>query len=216
MWLEVFFRGLLLGIIASVPSVGPVGILSVQRTLSKNQKSGFISGMGAVTADTFYAIVAFFSLSMVISFVEDHIITVQAIGGVCVTIIGLYILFSNPVIQIRRNRSGKTNPWQDFLSVFLITIANPALILYFVALFAAFGLNKEMGQLNGVAILVGVFAGGAVWWIIVTGLVNMLRRRFRPRHLLWVNRIAGSLITVLGLVVLIGTLFNFHIDEILQ
>lgn len=216
MWLEVFFRGLLLGIIASVPSVGPVGILSVQRTLSKNQKSGFISGMGAVTADTFYAIVAFFSLSFVISFVEEHIELVQVIGGICVVIIGVYIFLSNPVVQMRKNRSGKTNLWQDFISVFIITIANPALILYFVALFAAFGLNKDMGQLNGVAMLVGVFAGGAVWWLMVTSLINLLRKRFRPRHLLWVNRIAGSVITLLGVMVIIGTMLNFHINDLLH
>lgn len=216
MLLDVFFRGLLLGFIASIPSVGPVGVLCIQRTLSKNQKSGFISGLGAVAADTIYATVALFSLTMVISFIQNHINTVQVVGGICVMCIGVYIFLSNPVMQIRRNRAGKGNLWQDFLSVFVITIANPILILYFVPMFAAFGLSKEMGLLNAVSILVGVFAGGALWWLLITGLISLLRKKFRPRHLLWVNRIAGALIIILGGFVIVGTLFNFHIDEILQ
>ena len=55
-----FCGGILIGLVVSMFSIGPVGVLCIQRTLSKGQRSGFFSGLGAATADTVYATVAFF------------------------------------------------------------------------------------------------------------------------------------------------------------
>ncbi len=216
MWLEVFFRGLFVGLIASLPSFGPVGVLSIQRTLSKSQKSGFITGLGATAADTLYATIAFFSVTIIISFVEHHAELVRIIAGVCVLAIGVYILFQNPAVQMRRNRSGKSNMWQDFLSGFLMTIPNLAIIVTFMLLFAASGINKTMGNINGMWILLGVFSGGALWWFILTSGISLFRKKFRPRHLLWLNRIGGALIIVLGIVAIVAPLFNIKIDGFLH
>jgi len=204
MGLEIFIRGVLVGLMASIP-LGPVGVLCIQRTLSKNHKAGFFSGLGAATADTVFAMVAFFSLSFVLSFIEGHLGVIKAIGGICVILVGLRIFFTNPVVQIRRNRAGKSNLWQDYLSIFLITLANPALILIFVALFATFGFSKEiLGAVNGTAMIFGVLSGATLWWFTLTFFINLIRNKFRPRHLLWMNRIAGTVIIVLGTVVVIS------------
>lgn len=59
-------------------------------------------------------------------------------------IVGVTIFLKNPVVQIRRNRAGKGhNLWGDYLSVFFLTLTNPAYILIFVALFAALGISHE-------------------------------------------------------------------------
>ena len=202
MGIKIFIRGMLIGLMASIP-LGPIGVLCIQRTLSKNLKAGFFSGLGAATADTFFALVAFFSLSFVLSFLEEHLVVIEALGGMCVMFVGLRILLTNPVIQIRRNRAGKSNLWQDYISIFLFTLANPALILVFVALFAAFGFSKEiLGAVNGVAMILGVLSGATLWWFTLTFFINMIRKKFRPRHLLWMNRIAGTVIILLGAIVL--------------
>ena len=201
MGLEIFIRGVLVGLMASIP-LGPIGVLCIQRTLSKNHKAGFFSGLGAATADTVFATVAFFSLSFVLSLIEGHLTIIKAVGGMCVILVGSRIFFTNPVIQIRRNRAGKSNLWQDYLSIFLITLTNPALILVFVALFATFGFSKEiLGAINGVTMIFGVFSGAALWWFTLTFFINLIRNKFRPRHLLWMNRIAGAVIIVLGALV---------------
>lgn len=216
MWFELFLRGIIIGLTASIP-LGPVGVLCIQRTISKNQRSGFISGMGAASTDIVYATIAFFSLTFVLSFIENHMALMKIISGVCIAVVGLDIFFSNPVVQIRRNRAGKSNLWQDFLSVFLVTLANPAFILVFVALFAAFGINSQtIGRLNGAAMIVGVYAGGVMWWFMLTALVNLFRRRFRPRHLLWINRCSGAVIALLGLAAILSAIVNIHISGLLE
>ena len=102
---------------------------------------------------------AFFAIAFVHGFIEQNQLLLKIIGGAFVVVVGLYIFFQNPVVQIRRNRSGKVSLWRDFLSIFLFTIANPAISLVFVGLFAMFGISNDAGYINGVAMLVGVLAG---------------------------------------------------------
>ena len=215
MWFELYIRGILIGLMASIP-LGPIGVLCIQRTLSKSHKSGFVSGLGASSADTLFAAVAFFSLSVVDSFIENNMMLIKALGGICVVIVGMKIFLTNPVVQIRRNRAGKGSLWQDYLSLFLITLANPAFILIFVALFAAIGVSGDsLGVVNGLFMIAGVFTGGSLWWFTLTFIVSLLRRRVRPRHLLWINRISGAVIVLLGAAAVLLMFVNTPVDGML-
>ncbi len=210
MWVTLLVKGILIGLLASIP-LGPIGVLCIQRTLSKSHKSGFISGLGAATTDIFFAAIALFSLSVVMSFIEHHMMLIKLIGGVCVVGVGIMIFTTNPVVQIRRNRAGVSNLWQDYISMFVFTAANPAFILIFVALFATFGIDSSIGLIDGLVMILGVGAGGALWWFCLTSLVSMFRNRFRPRHLLWINRISGAVIIILGVAALFTLLPRFSI-----
>ena len=66
----------------------------------------------------------------------------RVIGGIFVVIVGVYIFAQSPVPQIRRNRTGKTSLWQDFASIFGLTIANFIMVItYILAFFAVFKLS---------------------------------------------------------------------------
>lgn len=214
---SIILSGFVVGLVASMPP-GPVTVLCIQRTLSCNRRSGFVSGLGATVADLIFAIVAFFSVAVVVRLVEDNMMAVKIVAGLVVVGIGLKVLFSNPVIQIRRNRAGKTNLWHDFLTVFAVTIANPAYILVYIFLFAAFGLNhSSVSILQSSLMLGGVLIGSAAWWFVLSMLASLLRRGgFRPRHLLWINRISGTAIIVLGIFVVTSAFFYTPLDGMLH
>ena len=140
---ETLFRGICVGVAASI-TVGPVAVLCIQRTLSKSRRSGIVSGIGVACADTFMAMAALFFYSMLQTQIEQYNTLLRVIGGIFVVIVGVFIFAQNPVPQIRRNRAGKGhNLWGDYLSVFFLTLTNPAYILIFVALFAALGISHE-------------------------------------------------------------------------
>ena len=73
------FKGMLVGLMVSIP-LGPMGVLIIQKTLHKGALSGFIAGMGAASADFFYASVAAFGLGYVINTVQTHELLLQIIG----------------------------------------------------------------------------------------------------------------------------------------
>lgn len=215
MLLSAILRGWIVGLLASMPP-GPIGILCIQRSISKNRRSGFVSGLGASLADTIYATIAFFSVSLVVGFVEKHTMIITIISGMIIAAIGVKIFMSNPVVQIRRNRAGKSNLWQDFLSAFGITIANLGYIFFFIILFAAFGISHaSLGMFNGALMIAGVFLGSASWWFALTFIVNLFRDKFRPRHLLYINRWSGAIIAVLGLGAIILMFLKIPIDGVL-
>ena len=65
---EIFIKGILIGLLVSVP-LGPIGVLCIQRTLNKGRMSGFVSGLGAAVADTIFAVIAGFGLTMPSSYI---------------------------------------------------------------------------------------------------------------------------------------------------
>ena len=211
--IDIFLRGMGVGLASSI-TVGPVAVLCIQRTLSKNFRSGLASGLGVATADMMMAIIAFFFYSMLQTQIEVYSEILQVIGGIFVVIVGVYIFFQNPVPQIRKNRAGKTNIWQDYSSMFVFTLANFVVVIpYLLAFFAMFnvGLQSEGDAASllrsGITIL-GFFAGAVAWWLGLTFTIDYFRRRFRPRHMLTLNHVAGLIIGVLGVYTIISTFFD--------
>lgn len=207
--LSQFLLGVVVGVTASIP-LGPIGVLCVQRTLNNNFKTGFISGLGAATADTIFSIVAMFFLSIVMSFIESQMLLFSLIGGCVMTCIGLYIYTNRKKVIIRRNRKSDRNIFRDYLSVLLLTLTNPAFILVFVTLFATFGVDKHGDAFPGSLLtIVGVTTGCSLWWFTLTFTVNLLRRKFRPRHLLYINITAGIIISLLGVSAIVGAIYSY-------
>ncbi len=210
---EVVLRGFCVGIAASI-TVGPVAVLCIQRTLSKNRRSGLASGLGVATADTLMAMIAYFCYSMLQSQIEQYNQLLRVVGGIFVVVLGVYIFFQNPVMQIRRNRAGVSSLWHDFASVFGLTLANfIAVIPYILAFFAVFKISTVQsldlqGFGRGILIIAGFFGGALTWWSGLAFLINLFRRGFRPRHMLTINHVAGTIIGVLGVYTILSTFFN--------
>lgn len=211
--IEILLRGLCVGVASSI-TVGPVAVLCIQRTLSKNRRSGLASGIGVACGDTLMAIIAFFFYSMLQARIEEYSVILQVIGGIFVVIVGVYIFFQNPVPQIRKNRAGRYNLWQDFTSMFFFTLANFVVVIpYILAFFAMFNVGMDGSEdvaslLRSGATIVGFLCGAVLWWLLLTLTIDLFRRRFRPRHMLTINHVAGIIIALLGIYTILSTFFN--------
>lgn len=216
----ILLRGIGVGVAASI-TVGPVAVLCIQRTLSKNRRSGIVSGLGVACADTFMAMAAYFFYSVLQAQIEEYNQLLRVSAGIFVVIVGVYIFFQNPVPQIRRNRAGRTSLWQDFASVFGLTIANFILVIpYILTFFAVFKISTVesldmAGFFRGILVIAGFFGGSVAWWTTLAFVLNLFRRRFRPRHMLTINHVAGVLIGVLGIYTILSTFFNLLPDGML-
>lgn len=195
-----FLQGVLVGLGASIP-LGPVGVLCVQRTLSKGRISGFISGMGAAIVDTFYAALAVIGLAYIHGVIKAHEGHFLCFGGVLVIFIGLKIYLTNPVKQIRQTNT-KKHHIEDFISVIILTISNPAALFLILGLFALVGLNinSDSGSVTISTVLWGVFVGAGVWWYSLSTGISLFRKKFRLKQLWMINRVSGIVIMALGLI----------------
>jgi threonine/homoserine/homoserine lactone efflux protein len=198
------FKGLVIGFSIAAP-VGPIGVLCIRRTLAEGRLTGLVSGLGAATADAFYGCVAGFGLTFISGFLVAQQFWLRLIGGAFLCYLGIKTLLSKPAEQaaVMKGR-GLTGA---YASTFFLTLTNPMTILSFAAIFAGLGLAGTDGNYASAGILVlGVFLGSALWWLVLSGGVGAFRQRFNLQGLQWVNRISGAIIIGFGLFALVSIL----------
>lgn len=198
--IEDLIKGIIVGLGASIP-LGPIGVLCIQRTLSKGKWSGFATGMGASISDIIFSAIALLGLSFVNDFLTTYREWVMVFGGAVVTGFGVKIFITNPIKQIKRVKEGNHQYIQDFASSFLMTITNPGAIFLIIGMFAFIGIDTgeyEFGLVIAPA-LMGVFIGTLGWWFTLSTVINMFRNKFRLKQLLITNWIAGVIVMAIGI-----------------
>lgn len=207
MAISFLVRGFVIGFsVAAI--VGPVSILCIHRTLHHNFLYGFVTGLGAATADALYGSVAGFGLTVVSTFLVRQQMWIHIIGGMFLLYLGIRTALMKPAKDKDVAKVQTSGFLGAYSSTLLLTLTNPTTILSFVAIFAGLGIGSADGAKNSVflALLVvaGVFSGSTTWWLVLCGSVTVLRARFTARWLLWINRGSGCVITAFALLALLS------------
>ena len=199
---KLLWEGFVIGMAVSVP-LGPLGMLCIKRTVNKNWKSGFSSGLGIAASDAIYAIIAGFSLTIIIKFINKYEIYFEILGASMVVILGLHIFLSNPAKEIQKFKQKGSSYLQDFLTAFLLTVTNPLSVFVFIAIFTSYSLVLQLSQLFEALLIVGgIFTGGASWWFIITGMAYLFKHKLTINTLWWANKIIG-----MGVILIAVSLF---------
>jgi threonine/homoserine/homoserine lactone efflux protein len=175
--------------------------------LAHGRRAGLVTGMGAASADAVYGALAAFGLTLITDFLVSIQTPISILGALFLLWLGVKTLRTPPADHAA-TASGSTLPGM-YASSFLLTITNPMTILSFLALFVGAGLMAEGGgtsPTHALTIVVGVFGGSAAWWLLLSGGVGVLRERFTPQIMVWVNRISGAIIIVFALRTIIAIL----------
>ncbi|MBO9129537.1 LysE family transporter [Bacillus sp. 165] len=192
----LFIKSFILGLSVSAP-VGPIGLLCIQRTLSKGRAAGFLTGFGAVSANVIYASIAAFGFSVVSSFLMEQEVYLRVFGSIFLFYLGIKTFLKTPA-KTAADLRGETL-LSMYASTFLLMITNPVTILNFVAMFTGLGFNQQGGSAaTSLALISGVFVGASLWWLFLSFVVSVFKKKITP-HLVVVNRIAGGLIILLGI-----------------
>lgn len=89
--LILFLKALLIGFAMAIPT-GPVGVLCINSTLEKNQKSGLLIWFGSVFGDMFYAILVVSSMGGLIGFLDAHQLPLKVFSFFLIAGLGLKIM----------------------------------------------------------------------------------------------------------------------------
>lgn len=201
-----FLKAILIGLAASIP-LGPLGIVCIQKTLSKGRWAGFAVGVGSTIADAFYAAIALFSVSFISDFLDRNQDWVMLIGGVIIVIIGLQIALKNPIKDLRRPNAEVigSRHVREIGRGLLMTVTNPGALVLMLGLFAFFRLDlgSSYSTYDVLLVIAGIVIGTAGWWFVLSSGISLFRKRFGLRQMLIINRISGTIITLIGLASLI-------------
>lgn len=195
---EFILKGIIIGLSISVP-LGPIGMLTIQRTLHKGRKFGFFTGLGATTSDLVYIILTLFFLNFIEQFIEDQKLIIQVGGSIIIALFGLYIFRSNPAAQPKFKDPANENLFKDYITSFLLTFSNPLIIFVMIALFARFGFGAtEVKWYELSAGIASILAGAVIWWSVLTFFASKFRKFLNMRGLKLINIVTGTIIMLIG------------------
>lgn len=201
------FKGFMVGVCASAP-VGPIAILVIQKSLSKGHKAGFVTGLGASVVDTFYAFIAIFALAFAQKFIDRHQTVILLVGGLVLIALGLSMAFTNPFRKMKKDGKSRVST-KDFAQAVMMGFSNPMAIFVMFTLFAFFGLANDAPQTWSVApILISVSLGSVSYWFSISWILSRFAKNFRLRTILWISRITGAIIVIIGISLFGQGLFN--------
>lgn len=202
--LSYFTRGLIIGFAIAAP-VGAIGLLCIRRTLSDGRLAGFVSGLGAASADAVYGAIAALGLTAISSILVANQDAIRLAGGLFLCYLGVRTALAAPA-----NETAGGSPRSllgAYGSTFVLTLTNPTTILSFAAVFAGLGLASGATDRLSAALMVGgVFLGSAVWWLILSGVVGVFRRALTVERMRWVNRVSGAVLVAFGVAALLSLL----------
>jgi len=192
-----FLRAVGIGFLVAAP-VGAMALLCIERTLARGRASGYATGAGIATADALYASIAAFGLTALTGALTGAQGWVRLGGGAFLVYLGVRAMLSSPG---RCADDGGAVPLLGaYTSAVGLTLANPQTIIAFAGIFAGAGLVVTGGGAMPAVIVAGVFAGSMGWWLVLVTVAGAFRERVAERALLWVTRVSGGAIAVLGAV----------------
>jgi threonine/homoserine/homoserine lactone efflux protein len=202
--LPMLSRGFVLGF-AVAAVVGPIGVLCIRRTLASGFSIGFLSGLGAATADASYASLAAFGVTALTTLLVEQRLWLRLVGGLFLVYLGVRTVRSAPSSHAAASASASS--WLTaFASTLGLTLSNPMTILSFVGIFAGLGLSVDGGAVGALLLVLGVFVGSAVWWLVLASTVSAVRTKLTPRLFRGVNVLSGLVIVGFGVQALAGVL----------
>jgi threonine/homoserine/homoserine lactone efflux protein len=209
--ITTLFKGLAVGLLIAIP-VGPVGVLCIQRTLDRGKLSGFISGLGAATVDAFYGAVAAFGLLIIFDFLIYYQMIIQLIGVLVLLYLGIKSFYGSnrEVVSYEKGADIIT----DYFSTLLLTAANPTTVVTFTALFATAVTGFSKGNYGlATTLVVGVFLGSALWWLILTFGVEYMRPKIENSFLAIIDKISGVITIFFAIIILLSVLLNLALGS---
>jgi threonine/homoserine/homoserine lactone efflux protein len=193
----LLLKGLLIGLSIAAP-VGPIGLLCIKRSLGQGMAMGFATGLGAATADGFYGAVAGFGLASISGFLMAQQTPLRLVGGAVLLWLGLASFREHQVAE--RGAAAGRSLGAAYLTTVFLTLTNPSTIISFAAVFASVGLAETAASYGAAASFVAaVFLGSALWWLVLSGAVALVRARVTPAAVRWINRASGLVLIGFGL-----------------
>jgi threonine/homoserine/homoserine lactone efflux protein len=140
-------------------------------------------------------------------FLVDQQLLLRFVGGVFLLYLGFRIFRERPdERQAAISGTSSGGLAKAYSSTFLLTITNPLTILSFAAIFAGLGLVESEGYVLATVLVLGVFSGSALWWLLLSGGVSLFSSGLGLGTLRWVNRISGTIIFGFGVAALVNLL----------
>lgn len=206
--IDILVKGMGVGLAVAAP-VGPIGLLCIRRTLTHGKTAGLASGLGAASADAVYGFMVAAGLAatgLLITYARPMTI----IGGLLIVWLGamsVRVFLRSANNHAQPAMAGQAHGvLSAYATTFALTISNPMTILAFLALVAGLGASTASHPAAPYVLVLGVFVGSALWWLLLVHVAAAARTRLTPNATRWLDLVSGLILTLWGAWIVWGAL----------
>lgn len=192
--LAVYFRAMVISL-ALVSSIGMQNIYAFNNAMSNALRRALLVAGFIWIADTLLTSIAFLGMGALIAANQVIKIIVMGLGGLVVIWMGYGIVRGANAASFGNDHQEQSLK-QWFTGAFVVSFANPqALIDTSVTLGA---LRSPLTMTEAWVFLGGIITSTALWFFVVTTVINLLRNRLPRRVLMWINIASGIVVMFYG------------------
>ncbi len=183
--------------------------MCIHLSISNGKRFGFVSGLGAATADMLFGGVAIFGVSVLSNFFLKNDVLIRTVGGLMIVLIGVKMIFDSGGIDTLK--AGRDSMIQSYFTTFLLTLTNPMTIIAYMTVLALFNvMTAESGPATSTILLAGIFLGSTIWFFLLTGLAVFIKQKLSDRSLVRLNKLLGVVLLVFGVYLLAQKALSAH------
>jgi threonine/homoserine/homoserine lactone efflux protein len=196
------------GFIASIP-LGPSGLESVSRSISKGFREGFKVSLGAVSADIAYIIIINLGLFTILTRNPKFHSLFWIVSGI-VLILSNKISFKSKNLDFELEKSIYKNTSNPFLTGFMITFLNPTTPSLWIALSGTiFNVWRHNGRIFFLFSISSMIIGSITWFCFLNILVSKGFKKFNPNLTSNTSKFMNYLLFTLGVIFVIWGTYKF-------
>ena len=205
--MQFILEGVLFGLTLSI-LMGPIFIALTQSSIEKGYKAGVSVGVGIWISDFLFIVFTYMFINRISHIVNGHSfqLTMGIVGGIVLIGFGLYSAFSKLKELSRSEISGARNYLQFFIKGFLVNTINPFTFVFWISVITTYVMSRNITPVQSAQFLASILGVIIITDSLKVFLAQILRKRLRSIHMLWINRVAGTALAVFGVLLIIWSI----------
>lgn len=196
------------GFLASIP-LGPSGLESVSRSISKGFREGFKVSLGAVSADIAYIIIINLGLLTILTKNSKFHSLFWIISGF-VLILSTKISLKSIGSSSKLEKSIYRHASNSFITGFLITFLNPTTPSLWIALSGTvFNVWRHHGRIFFIFSISSMIIGSITWFCLLNILVSRGFKKLSPNYTNNTTKLLDYFLLILGIIFVIWGIYKY-------
>ncbi len=203
---DALLHGMLLGLLLS-SLIGPIFFMLIETSLGQGYRKALMFDLGVLLSDVSCIFVAYYGTSGVLQNINEKPWFFY-LGGVVFMAFGIFRFFQKP-LKAMRTHIKKTSYTRLFVKGFVFNVANPSVLLFWLATCA---LAISMYETNGHHVFM-YFSGILLTMLFFDQVKIILARQFKkkvtPARMFRINQLVGLLFFIFGLLLIGKTVAGY-------
>jgi threonine/homoserine/homoserine lactone efflux protein len=193
----MFLEKILLGVTLAAP-IGPVCLEMIKRGLYKGFWGAYVIRLGAAVGNTLCLVAAYFGLGLFMD--SDLKMGLCSLGGALVLIyLGAKSLFDKRKHELAAAKDMSIGIINGLFTGFILSIASPIGIIFWLSIFAATLDHTSASTLNGLLQNFSIILGVLLWGAFLSGLLELGSRFINHKLINIITAVAGLMLIGFGI-----------------